>query len=265
MEKAVAPTPVPGSWSSRLRYFVGKHRKVVIALLVGAVLFVALSRIGFEPLKNVEAGKQYILSFGTTAPVFFIGLQVVQVLIAPLPGQAAGLAGGYVFGWKAGILYTIIGLAIGSWIVFFLSRKLGRAFVEKINGREALRDFEGLFLPKEGTVGNLVDRSYRKSKESGLATFFMIMLLPALPDDLVCFIGGLTKIPIWQLMIATIAGRFPGMLVLSMVGDGASKAQSQLWSGIFIGVTVILTLIYMWKKDAIEAAMRKRVGLHPAE
>jgi len=95
----------------------------------------------------------------------------------------------------------------------------------------------------------------------GLLTFFIIMLLPGLPDDLVCFIGGLTGIPIWKLMIATIAGRFPGMLVLSMVGDGFSKAQSNTVFIIFIAITLVLTVIYYWKHWQIEGCMRKAAGL----
>jgi len=260
-KNATATTQNPQRWWARLRLFCGKHTKLLWVLVIGTFLFVALGRLGFKPLENAEAARQYVLSFGTAAPLFFIGLQILQVIIAPLPGQAAGAAGGYVFGWQSGIVYTMIGLSIGSWIVFVLSRKLGRGFVERINGPEALKDFETLLLPREGTVGGFVDRSYKRSKESGLLTFFMIMLLPALPDDLVCFVAGLTKIPIWKLMVATIAGRFPGMLVLTLVGDGFSRAQSNLILGVFIGGTVVLTLIYFWRKDQIEAAMKRKVGM----
>ena len=78
------------------------------------------------------------------------------------------------------------------------------------------------------------------------------MLLPALPDDLVCFVAGLTKIPIWKLMIASVVGRFPGMLVLSMVGDGFSSGEANLYNFIFIGFWVIVTIIYFFRKNEIE-------------
>jgi uncharacterized membrane protein YdjX (TVP38/TMEM64 family) len=255
------------SFGSRVSLFYKKYKKLFFVIFVAIIVWALLGLVGsfYEPFnpkvlfskETADAAKQYILGFGSAAPIVFLSLQVLQVLVAPIPGQATGFAGGYVFGWEWGTIYTMTGLTIGSFIVFILSRKLGRGFVEKFNGPEAMKEFEGLFLSSEGKVGE----AYQKSKASGVATFFLIMLLPALPDDLVCFIGGLTRIPIWQLMIATFLGRFPGMLVLSLVGDGFSQARSNTALYSFIGVTVALTLIYIWKKQQIEGLMKRSVGV----
>jgi uncharacterized membrane protein YdjX (TVP38/TMEM64 family) len=258
------------SFGVRLRFFSKKHKKIFIALGISIGVWILLSRIGasYEPLdpkvlfskESADAAKQYILSFDWAAPIVFLLLQVLQVIFAPVPGQASGFAGGYVFGWQWGVTYTMIGLTLGSLIVFILSRKFGRRFVEKLNGPEALKDFEELFLPSESKTGRLYEKSKQGVGSHGLLTYFMIMLLPALPDDLVCFIVGLTAIPIWQLTIATIVGRFPGMLVLSLVGDGFSKAESNAVLLVFIAVTVVCTALYFWKRQQIEAMM-KRVAL----
>jgi uncharacterized membrane protein YdjX (TVP38/TMEM64 family) len=263
----------PAGFWSRLGVVYKKHRKLcnVIFVLIG--LWVLLTWVGsfyrpFSPKvllskQNADAAKEYILDFGVAAPAVFMGLQVVQVVVAPIPGQATGFAGGYVFGWERGIIYTMIGLTLGSFLVFVLSRKFGRGFVEKLNGPEAMKDFEGLFLKEQSPSGGIYGKSKQAVRSHGLLTFFIIMLLPGLPDDLVCFIGGLTKIPIWQLMLATIAGRFPGMLVLSMVGDGVSQARSNKIFLIFIGITLILTVLYFWKQQQIEALMKRMAGVKP--
>lgn len=255
-------------FGDKMRTLLRKHRTLVFVLVALVLAWVFLTWLGslyapFSPevllsRESAEAAKQYLLSFGAAAPALFVSLQALQVIIAPIPGQATGFIGGYVFGWLEGVAITMVGLTIGSVIVFVLSRKFGQRFVEKLNGAEAVKDFEELFLNDRNSAGA---GAYGKSKDAfrshGLLTFFIIMLLPALPDDLVCFMAGLTRIPIWQLTLATILGRFPGMLVLSMVGDGFSKAQSNLMFAIFIGVAVVLTALYFWKRQVIEAAMKR--------
>jgi uncharacterized membrane protein YdjX (TVP38/TMEM64 family) len=253
---------------ARLGTLYRKHTRFLYAILILAILYVALASAGtvYRPLspdvllskESADTAKEYILGFGEAAPLLFIAIQVAQVVVAPIPGQAAGFAGGYVFGWRLGVLYTMIGLATGSWLVFLLSRKLGRRFVEKLNGAEALKDFEALFRAKDGGF-------YGKSKDAvrshGLLTFFLIMLLPALPDDLVCFAAGLSRIPIWKLMIAALLGRFPGMLALSMAGDGFSNADSNTVFVFLIGACVALSVLYLWKRESIEKLMRKAAGV----
>ena len=70
----------------------------------------------------------------TKAVVIIIGLQVVQVLMAILPGEVTGFVGGILFGPIRGIVFFTIGLTIGSWISFNLARVrvVGRPRVEII-------------------------------------------------------------------------------------------------------------------------------------
>jgi uncharacterized membrane protein YdjX (TVP38/TMEM64 family) len=239
---------------SELWALTKKYKKFVIALVILITLIVLVTLFStrldaFHP----KRAKEFVLGFGTLAPVVFIILQIAQVIFAPIPGQATGLAGGFVFGWELGVAYTTLGLAIGTFIVLALSRKFGRSFVEKFNAPEAIAEFEKLLIPPDSKASKGVS----KIKQHGLLTFFLIMLLPALPDDLVCFVAGLSKIPIWKLLIAAIVGRFPGMLVLSLVGDGFSTGEANLFNFIFIGFWVIVTLIYFWKKKQIESWLLK--------
>jgi uncharacterized membrane protein YdjX (TVP38/TMEM64 family) len=258
------------TFTSRLAAYYRKHSTLFLGVLGFIALWLVLAFAGmfYQPLspevlltkESADRAKQYILSFGGAAPLFFIVLHVLEVVLAPIPGQAAGFAGGYIFGWKPGVLYTMVGLSIGSLIVFLLSRKLGRAFVERFNGREAMKDFEELLLGEGASHG-----AYAKSRDAvsshGLLTFFVIMLLPGLPDDLVCFVAGLSRIPIWQLMLVVIAGRFPGMLVLAMAGDGFSQAETNRIFYLFIAATLAITVLYFWKKSAFERLMRRFAGI----
>ena len=74
----------------------------------------------------------FVNSFGPLSVVIFIGLQILQVIVAPIPGEVNGFIGGYLYGPVLGTFYSTIGLTIGSWLAFLLARWLGLPFVEKI-------------------------------------------------------------------------------------------------------------------------------------
>jgi uncharacterized membrane protein YdjX (TVP38/TMEM64 family) len=191
----------------------------IIALIAALFLISYLAKPWWSTLMDKDAVREYILSYGPYAPVVFVFLQIAQVLIAPIPGQVMGFAGGFVFGWKLGIVYSTIGLACGTFIALALSRKFGRPFVEKVVDRRTLKKFDHLGASK------------------GPFALFMIFLLPFFPDDAICFIAGLTAIPIARLMFIAIVGRFPWMLMLSLVGDGFAKEQ------IFLPILLISIVI----------------------
>jgi uncharacterized membrane protein YdjX (TVP38/TMEM64 family) len=240
-----------------------KYAKLIALLAVLTVAWILLSRI--ELLKSADSLRTYILSWGRAAPLFFIGIQVLQVIVAPIPGQAAGFVGGFVFGWKLGLLYSMTGLALGTWIVLLLARRFGRAFIGKLGVGAAVDDFEKLFRKKDGVVDSVVARSKKALSSNGLLTFFVIMLLPGLPDDLVCFAAGLSGIPIWQLLPAAIFGRLPGMLVLSMAGAGFSTAETNRAFAAAVAACVLLALIYLWKRQQFESWMRRTAGISSPE
>ena len=68
-----------------------------------------------------------ILAHGPRAPFFFILIQVLQVIFAPIPGEASGLLGGYLFGALPSFIYSSIGLTMGSAAAFGFGRLLRQA------------------------------------------------------------------------------------------------------------------------------------------
>jgi uncharacterized membrane protein YdjX (TVP38/TMEM64 family) len=180
-------------------------QKILLAIVITTALLAAALLWGqplLDAFSNQEKAKQFVESAGIFGPLAFILLQVLQVVVAPIPGQVAGLLGGYLFGPFTGLFYSIVGATIGFTAIFIVSRKLGRPFVEKFFKKELIDKFDYITRSK-GTLG-----------------LFLIFLLPAFPDDLICYLAGLTKIPIRKLIFISIAGRFPGYLVLSFTGSG---------------------------------------------
>lgn len=207
--------------------------KAIIQFIAFILVLAAVSIIFFKPLvslfSNADNLKNFILQFGSVSIILFILLAACQVLIAPIPGQAMGFAGGYIFGAFQGFLYSMMGLIIGSYFAFRLSRKFGRPFVEKIVDKRTLNKFDNI------------------SGKRGPFILFLIYLLPFLPDDAVCYIAGLTKIKITHLVIISAIGRFPGFMVLSIVGAGFASDNSVFSMILLASLMIISFLIYLFR------------------
>jgi len=92
---------------------------------------------GWHFFSNKERVNNFVISFGSYAPLVFIGLQILQVLLAPIPGEFTGFVGGYLFGIVPGLIYSTVGLSLGSLFAFLIARRLGMPFVRRFMGRSS--------------------------------------------------------------------------------------------------------------------------------
>lgn len=193
------------------------------------------------PLASALSNKEKIISAvqssGIFAPMIYILVQIIQTVVAPIPGQIASGVGGFLFGWW-GVLWTIIGSGIGFWIVFSISRRFGRPFVEKVVKKELLDKFDFVSGRHASTI------------------LFLIFLIPGLPDDAVCYIAGLTDVPIKKLMFLIIVGHFPSIVVTNYIGSGLG--EKDLTPVIIISLFIVLLLIFAFlQKDKIMKFLKK--------
>ena len=179
------------------------------------------------PLGDEDYVRQMVDEAGVFGPVVFALVHALQVIIAPIPGQVIGLVGGYAFGPVWGTVYAVIGSTLGFAVVLLLARKLGRPFVERFVSPKILTRFDYL------------------TKRAGSMTFFLIFLLPGLPDDLIGFIAGLTKLRLRILLLASAAGRLPGYAVLSMVGSGLASDNFGSVVAVAIGALLLGVVAFL--------------------
>lgn len=162
----------------------------------------------------------------------FLALQILQVVFAPIPSQATGLLGGYLFGFWVGLGLTMLGLTIGSTLAVVAGRLLGASLVRRFIPPGLRASFDRL-------VG-----------ESEIWSFLFIFMLPIFPGDSVCFIAGLTRLPLRQLVLASAVGRLPGMAVLTLVG--AQPALPGAATAALLSVVVIVTAGLWLYSDELE-------------
>lgn len=148
--------------SARSRRRFTTHLLVAVVALI-IVTVVVRQHLAF--LSDAGALRAFIRQYGFRAPLVLGVLQILQVVIAPIPGQVLAVVAGYLFGAWWGTLYNVIGITGGSTIAFWLSRRFGRAYVENIVHEEVLASFDAI------------------SDDYGRVTLFLLFLVPGLLDD----------------------------------------------------------------------------------
>ncbi len=165
--------------------------------------------------------------WGILAPVIFIAIQALQVVVSPIPGDVTGFLGGYAFGQWLGFVYSTIGLTAGSLLAFWLGRVLGAPFVRRLLSDAAWT-----------RLGFVVETG-------GIIVCLIIFLLPGVPKDIACYLFGMSPMSFWVFAIISTLGRMPGTWVLS--AQGAKTAEGEYLQLVILSaaaVAVALPLYY---------------------
>jgi len=197
---------------------------LAVAAVVGLVVAAAFWRDGavyrfvFRLYEDELFLRQTLQDWGLLAPVVFMLIQALQVVISPIPGEATGFLGGYLFGLWPGFIYSTIGLTFGSVCAFGVGRWLGVHFVRNLVRKEHW-DRMGFIVEAEGAI-----------------ICFIIFLIPGFPKDMVCYLFGISPMPLWVFALVSGLGRMPGTWVLS--AQGANTATGHYWQVILLTAVV---------------------------
>lgn len=189
-------------------------------------------------LSFIEHGRGYAI-------FIFIGLQVVQVLVAVLPGEVTGFVGGIAFGPVWGVILSTIGLTLGSLLAFNLARGIGRPFVDIFVSKETIKRYDYVMTHK------------------GVFLAFLMFLIPGFPKDILCFILGLSHMRQVDFLVVSTSGRLFGTTLLTIGGAFLREGRYHalfLIIGISIGV-ILIALIYREKIEGwlLETRTGKRL------
>lgn len=193
----------------------------IAALFLAAWVFRASLSNVFSSLETLRAS---VAAAGMWGPAFFVALQALQVVVFFIPGELVQIAGGALFGVAAGTLLSLAGIAVGSVVVFAVSRALGAAFVAAIFGKE-----------RTARLGGLA-RSPRAA-----AAFFLLFAIPGIPKDLLCFVAGLSRMRLTSFLAVSLVARLPGIVGSSVMGDAASEGRL----GILFGILGVASLLFV--------------------
>ncbi len=222
-----------------------EKRNKILAYIGFPLLFVVIFVFAYvfrEPLWRIFSSPEGLKSWiagKRLAPVIFVLLQVLQVVVFIIPGEVAQVAGGYLFGMWDGLLLSLLGIVLGSTVSFYLARLLGVPFVRAI------------FKPEQ------VERTEKlvSSSRSKLA-FFLLFLIPGIPKDILCYVAGLSGIKFYQFLIISTLGRFPGIMGSVMMGDAAA-GKRWLFAGVIFTIAVVLFFLGFIFRERIEVWLER--------
>lgn len=225
----------------RERYPAWKPIAALMALLISIAVIVIWRKPILSLFEDPAAIRGFVQGWGVLGPVALVLLQAAQVLLAPIPGQVVGLASGYLFGATMGTLYSMVGVVLGSAIAFWLAKAFGRPLVERLVRREWL------------------ERLDVYSRRRGLLSFLLFFLFPFLPNDVACFVAGLTPLPIPSLIVVAALGRLPGIVVSSLIGANVLRLTIKGWAA-FIAILLIIAALFHRYQARLEEAILEAVG-----
>jgi len=208
-----------------------KHKKIVS--VVAVIIFLAfMAAVGFfvgVPMvrlaEDPEAFRLWVDSYGILGRILFVGMVVLQVLVAFIPGEPVELAAGYAFGFLEGSLLTLLGFLIGSWLVFALVRRFGIKLVEVFFDSKKISEFRFLKNPKKTKV-----------------IAFLLMLIPGTPKDFLSYFAGLTKLTLKEWLLIVAVGRLPSLITSSITGAAAGN-ENYVLSVVMLVITAVISAV----------------------
>ncbi|MBW9173843.1 TVP38/TMEM64 family protein [Clostridium estertheticum] len=218
----------------RIKLLRHKQHIIIIAILL---IFIY---IGYEYsfkysyiIKNPNMMKEIVLSYGNFSVLVFILMQVLQVVVFFIPGEFIQIAGGYIFGAFWGGMVSLIGITLGSIIVYLIAKDYGKPLVEKLMLKKEIKFFKKIL-----DVG------------SKRIVVLMFYLIPGIPKDALAYICGVSNISFKDFCIYSTLGRIPGIFISSYFGGKIYSKDVR--SLITIGVVMsFLFLIGILKGNVI--------------
>jgi uncharacterized membrane protein YdjX (TVP38/TMEM64 family) len=165
-----------------------------------------LLRQDWDAAAKIARLRTFFDDCGLWAPVVYVAFVTVEVVVAPLPGLMLYAPGGLVFGPLLGGALALVGNVSGAGIACALARSLNAGWIRS-------------FLCSER-----IERIQSALERRGSWLIFLLRLNPLTSSDLVSYAAGLTRIPVWKVMVATGCGMAPLCFAQSSLSDGLFQA-----------------------------------------
>lgn len=214
------------------RHYLLSALALVAFFSIGAYLFIHYDLHVF--FSDRERAAERITSYDPYDEIIFIALQVLQVIFAPIPGEASGFIGGYLYGPYLGTIYSTIGLTIGSWLAFLLAHLFGLPLVERIVKPETLRRYDYVLEHK------------------GVFVAFFLFLIPGFPKDYLCYILGLSHMRAATFLVISTVGRIFGTIMLSTFGSFARNNEFWPLAGLLTITGLCLFAAYFYREKWLQ-------------
>lgn len=159
----------------------------MIVVITAAFIIYGLNTNLFTSSSVIES---FLLRFGIFAPIAFVLIQALQVVVPILPGGIGLLVGVLVFGPIQGFIYNYIGICLGSILAFLLSKQYGSYLIEKL-------------------FSNKLNEKYKtwSTNKDFQKLFTLAIFMPIAPDDFLCYLAGTTSMKLSRFSMIILLGK----------------------------------------------------------
>ena len=186
----------------------------------------------FEDLQDVIT---YIESHGRESVLFYLGLEIMQLVVSVLPGQVFQIAAGYIFGVIPGMIYTLIGALAGTTLTYGISYILGRDAINLLMGPEKTEYY-----------------IERLNSKKAYIIVFLLFLIPGLPKDTITYFAGASNIRFKPFLLLSLLGRMPAMTGSILIGHMYRNGNTIGAGGILVFAAVVFAICF-WKRRSLSA------------
>jgi len=225
-----------------------RARWVLLAILVvvaaGLLLWVVASDLhAFRWFTRLYSDKKFlketVRSWGWMAPLVFMVIQAVQVIISPFPGEITGPVGGALFGTLGGMFYSTVGLTVGTLLCFWAGRTWGEPLVRPWLSERRWNQMN-FVLEAEGAI-----------------ICFVLYLIPGFPKDIISYLFGISPMPFWLFAVVSTIGRLPGTWISSYFGAHVAE-QQYIYAIEFLAIVVAVCLPLYYYRERLVRRLRRR-------
>ncbi|ALU36773.1 TVP38/TMEM64 family protein [Clostridium autoethanogenum] len=205
---------------------------LIVFFLVFTIIFILYKYKGSLYRISMDSIRSYIQSYGKFSDIIFILIYTIRPVVIILPASLMSIIAGSIFNSYMALLLSMIGCFGSATLAFFLSRFLGRSFVNKILKGKAL------------TLNDNIEKY-------GFRIMTAMRLSFVFPYDPLSYAAGLTKIKYRDFIFGTLVGILPEMVTYSLIGGNLTKPFSFKFILPIIVLFIIACIsIYMHKKKS---------------
>ncbi len=209
---------------------------LLLFILVGLPLYIYFCHHEiiemFSDLDQVEA---FFAEYKTKSIIIYLGIQIVQIIISIIPGQAIQIAAGYMFGFWKGYMWSLAGAFLGTVATYYIAKVLGHDGMHLLFGENKIRDILDTFNSKRAMI-----------------LVFVFYLIPGLPKDLCSYVAGLSQMKLKAFLILSLAGRTPAMMGSLLIGRLVNTG-GYTWAIIIGSVAIVLFILgILYRKNLMK-------------
>ena len=205
-----------------------RRRKVLAGISLGIVALLAVLLTWFVSnwlrTFSQEDFRDYIRSYGAASWLVMLGLQILQVFIALIPGELVESAAGFILGPWLSTAVCYLGICLASTMIFSLTRRYGVKLVEVFVSREKINELR--FLNTAQKRNTLI---------------FLLFFIPGTPKDLLTYFAGLTDIRLSTFLVLSMIARIPSVIT-STFGGHLLGEERYIGAVILYGITGLVSL-----------------------